>query len=168
MSSSDSENHSDAEVVEEKKQSPLRKGQLFYLKKKIQKSNQTEQKSVKNPYNSESEDEDKYLDARNVDFAQWKKDRQKEHILKLWRKCIAKTTAIVIMQMQLSYVKTKIDYFGRQMLSHSCPRSKFKYSKMLVIMPDNKWLSIWNYIIILLLFYIAIFSTYISAFIVDQ
>ena len=42
-------------------------------------------------YNDKTDNSDKYLTKRTINFLDWKKSRQYKHILRLWKRCFIKT-----------------------------------------------------------------------------
>jgi hypothetical protein len=42
--------------------------------------------SKKNKYESDTDNEDVYIDIKNAKFGSWKEERQKKHVIALWRK----------------------------------------------------------------------------------
>ena len=68
-------------------------------------------------YCEKTDDSDKYLTKRTLNFLDWKKSRQYRHIMKLWKKCFIKANAASTIINQLSSLDLKVAYFGRHQLA---------------------------------------------------
>lgn len=47
-------------------------------------------------YEDKTDNSDKYLTKKTINFLDWKKSRQYFHILKLWKKCFIKCNAAAV------------------------------------------------------------------------
>jgi hypothetical protein len=64
-------------------------------------------------YDDKTDNSDKYLTKRTMNFLDWKKKRQYNHIKKLWRRCFIKANSAGIVINQLQSLELKVAYFGR-------------------------------------------------------
>lgn len=71
-------------------------------------------------YSSHTSDEDKkYKTKKNKNLVFWRSAYRKKHVLKLWRKAFAMAHSTGMIINQISAVQTKLQFFGRQMLSRT-------------------------------------------------
>lgn len=91
----------------------------------------------------------------------------KAHNLRLWRTCYNLSLAIGIFVKQKKAVTTKIQIFGRQLVSQqdSHTFSKEEETAWYIVMPNSKFKTFWNITVILLLLYTSTIVPFQVAFV---
>lgn len=70
-------------------------------------------RAIQVPYQSDTDDEDKYITKKNVKFTKLKGKKKKAHIMALWRKMYVRLYCAAIMINQILLITQKISIFGR-------------------------------------------------------
>ena len=68
-------------------------------------------------YDSDTDDEKKYLTYENKKFVKMKRPKREAHVYKLWRKAFIKALSCTVIINQFSLIHTKMQYFGRHMIN---------------------------------------------------
>ena len=73
--------------------------------------------SKKFKYESDTEDEEKYIDDNNRKFSKWRSAKRDKHLFKLWKKAYMKGLSASLMINMHLFLSTKVGYFGKNMLN---------------------------------------------------
>ena len=69
-------------------------------------------------YHTDTDDEHKYVSGMNRKFLKFNRTRKEAHVIKLWRTMHNKALVCALLINQFYAIRTKMQYFGRQMISH--------------------------------------------------
>ena len=118
-------------------------------------------------YNTDTSDEDvKY--GVNI-FHNMDTRSRHDHILDLWKKCFIRAGTFYSIRSSYNMLKTKIDYFGRQLIGDKGfrdlqDRRAERRTKSISIGEQSKSIILWKQWIILLLLYILLLMPFLIAF----
>ena len=123
-------------------------------------------------YSSDSNDEKKYITRRNKRFYLLKTKDKKKHILQLWKTAFSSAVGCGVVISQFAAIQTKVSYFGRQMIStdnvslrYEMLMNRFNNPKWFkLIFPESKFKSMWDMLMLVLVFYTAMYAPYRTAF----
>ena len=118
-----------------------------------------------------SSEELQYIDRKNKNFKKWSPQEKFEHTLKYWKLLWCHLHAVITVNHQLALISTKVAYFGKQLTSNRIQKPKscyeiigIKLKNNILIMPDSRFKTGWNFLMIVLLLYVATLQIYIMAF----
>ena len=120
-------------------------------------------------YHTDTDDEHKYVTALNRKFLKFNKTRKEAYVIKLWRTCHNKAFVCGCLINQFYGIRTKMSYFGRQMISHDIylkQKAKNQDTALFIkhINPTGKFKRLWDYGQLILIIYAATYSPYKTAF----